>query len=243
MTLQNETRGAIVLACTCSTLMLIACNRPRDEQAASSTTTTTVAVTDLAAPPVGDFRNPASADMRATAPAVFRVRFATSTGDFVVEVHRDWSPLGADRFYNLARSGYFDGVRFFRVIAGFMGQFGIHGDPAVAAQWRGHRIQDDPVKQSNTRGMLSFAMAGPNTRTTQLFINLVDNSRLDASGFSPFGQVVEGMDVVDRLHSGYGEGAPNGRGPDQGRIQGEGNAYLEKDFPRLDYIKTARVVS
>jgi peptidyl-prolyl cis-trans isomerase A (cyclophilin A) len=213
----------------------------RQEQAASSATSGAAAVVDSAAAGAGDFHVPASPGMQASAPAVFRVRFETSTGDFVVEVHRDWAPLGADRFYNLARSGYFDGVRFFRVIGGFMAQFGIHGEPAVAAQWRGQRIPDDPVRQSNSRGMLSFAMAGPNTRTTQLFINFGDNSRLDGSGFSPFGQVVEGMDVVDRLYSAYGEGAPAGRGPDQGRIQAEGNPYLERDFPRLDYVKRAIV--
>lgn len=215
----------------------------RQEQAGSSAASTTAGAVVDSAPPAGDFHNPSSPGMQATAPAVFRVKFATSTGDFVVEVHRDWSPLGADRFYNLARSGYFDGVRFFRVIGGFMAQFGIHGEPAVAAQWRGQRISDDPVRQSNTRGMLSFAMAGPNTRTTQLFINFGDNSRLDGSGFSPFGQVVEGMDVVDRLYSAYGEGAPGGRGPDQGRIQAEGNPYLERDFARLDYVKQARIVA
>jgi peptidyl-prolyl cis-trans isomerase A (cyclophilin A) len=171
------------------------------------------------------------------APAVFRARFETSEGNFVIEVHRDWAPQGADRFYNLVRAGYYDGVRFFRVISGFMAQFGIHGDPAVSAQWRARRITDDPVRQSNVRGAVSYAMAGPNTRTTQLFINFGDNSRLDGSGFSPFGQVVEGMEVVDRLYAVYGEGAPNGRGPDQSRIQAEGNAYLERDFAELDYVR------
>jgi peptidyl-prolyl cis-trans isomerase A (cyclophilin A) len=179
--------------------------------------------------------------MRATAPATFRATFETSAGTFVIEVRREWAPLGADRFYNLARSGYFEGARFFRVIGGFMAQFGIHGDPAVATRWRAARIPDDPVRQSNARGMVSFATAGPNTRTTQLFINYGDNRQLDGMGFAPFGRVVEGMEVVDKLYNGYGEGAPRGRGPDQGRIQAEGNAYLEKDFPRLDYIKTVTV--
>lgn len=188
------------------------------------------------------FANPTSAAMSERAPATFRARFETSDGDFVIEVQRDWAPRGADRFYNLVRSGYYDRVRFFRVISGFMAQFGVHGDPRVAAQWREQRIGDDPVRQSNTRGMVSFATAGPNTRTTQLFINYGDNSRLDGMGFSPFGRVVEGMDVVDRLHAGYGEGAPAGRGPSQDRIQAEGNAYLEREFGELDYVRRATII-
>jgi peptidyl-prolyl cis-trans isomerase A (cyclophilin A) len=194
-----------------------------------------------AAPP--DFHDPASPAMGARAPATFRARFETSAGDFVIEVHRDWAPRGADRFYNLVRSGYYDGVRFFRVISGFMAQFGIHGDPQVSAAWREQRIADDPVRRTNLRGMVSFATAGPGTRTTQVFINYGSNDRLDAMGFAPFGQVVEGMDVVDKLYAVYGEGAPRGRGPDQGRIQAEGNAYLERDFGKLDYVKRASVVT
>ena len=190
-----------------------------------------------------DLLNPAAAVMRRQAPDSFRARFETSAGDFVIEVHRAWAPLGADRFYNLVDAGFFDGVRFFRVISGFMAQFGIHGDPRVAAAWRDQLIADDAVRASNTRGMVTFATAGPGTRTTQLFINYGDNSRLDGAGFSPFGRVVEGMDVVDRLHAGYGEGAPRGRGPDQGRIEAEGNAYLEREFGELDYITRARVVT
>ncbi len=178
-----------------------------------------------------------------TAPDVFRARFETSRGDFVVEVHRDWSPNGADRFYNLVSNGFYDNVRFFRVIAGFMAQFGIHGDTAVSAAWREQRIPDDSVVQSNTRGFVSYAMGGPNTRTTQIFINYGDNSRLDGMGFPPFGQVVEGMEVVDSLYSGYGESAPRGRGPGQPDIQSQGNAYLEKDFPYLDFVRKATIVS
>ena len=132
--------------------------------------------------------------------------------------------------------------RFFRVISGFMVQFGINADPKVSAVWRDANINDDPVKQSNTRGMITFATRGPNTRTTQMFINYADNNRLDGMGFAPFGQVVSGMNVVDALYSGYGEGAPRGAGPEQGRIQSEGNAYLTKEFPKLDYIKTATIV-
>ena len=177
-----------------------------------------------------------------TAPDVFQARFETSKGYFVIEVHRDWSPNGADRFYNLVANGYYDDVRFFRVVDGFMAQFGIHGDSSVAAAWREQRIPDDEVLQSNTRGFVSYAMGGPNTRTTQLFINFVDNSRLDGMGFSPFGQVVEGMEVVDQLYSGYGEGAPNGNGPAQGMIQYRGNAYLNEGFPMLDYVVGATIV-
>ena len=177
------------------------------------------------------------------APDSFRARFETSAGDFVIEVHRAWAPRGADRFYELVRSGYYDNARFFRVISGFMVQFGLHGDPQISAQWRERRIPDDPVRRTNGRGMVTFATAGPGTRTTQVFINYADNDRLDAMGFAPFGQVIEGMDVVDRLYAGYGEGAPQGQGPNQGRIQLEGNAYLERAFPRLDYVRRASVIT
>jgi peptidyl-prolyl cis-trans isomerase A (cyclophilin A) len=185
--------------------------------------------------------NPKDAKMTSTAPAKYKAKFETSKGTFVIEVQRDWAPLGADRFYELVKSGYYDDVRFFRVLDGFMAQFGIHGDPKMSASWREQRIQDDPVKASNTRGMVSYAMAGPNTRTTQVFINYGDNSRLDGMKFSPFGKVVEGMDVVDKLYAEYGEGAPRGPGPDQGRLQAEGNAYLNKEFPKLDYVKKATI--
>ncbi len=167
-------------------------------------------------------KNPAT--LTEKAPAAFKVKFATTNGDFTLEGTRDWSPLGADRFYNLVKNGYFTDVAFFRVISGFMLQFGIHGDPAVAAAWRPARIQDDPVKQSNKKGYIAYAMAGPNTRTTQLFINYGDNNHLDGMGFSPFGRVTKGMSVVESIYSGYGEGAPYGNGPDQGRVQAEGHA-------------------
>jgi peptidyl-prolyl cis-trans isomerase A (cyclophilin A) len=176
------------------------------------------------------------------APATYKVRFVTSKGPFVVQVNRDWAPLGADRFYNLVKSGFYDDVRFFRVISGFMVQFGINGTPNVMAQWRDKPIKDDPVTQSNKRGTITFAMAGPNTRTSQVFINFVDNTNLDRMGFAPFGHVISGLDVVDKLNAEYGEGAPRGRGPDQSRMQREGNAYLVKDFPRLDYVKKATIV-
>jgi peptidyl-prolyl cis-trans isomerase A (cyclophilin A) len=176
------------------------------------------------------------------APEVFRVLFTTTKGEVTIEVNRAWAPLGADRFYNMVKVGYLNDVAFFRAIQGFMVQFGIHGNPSVSEKWRNARINDDPVTQSNLRGMITFATAGPNTRTTQLFINLVDNRNLDGSGFAPFGKVVEGMEVIDSLHMGYGEGAPRGRGPHQGRVQQEGNAYLKKAFPRLDYLISAEIV-
>ncbi len=190
---------------------------------------------------VPDFHNPTDAGFAQEAPDSFRARFSTTKGDFVIAVHRAWAPQGVDRFYNLVRSGFYDGVRFFRVIPGFMAQFGIHGDTAVTAAWRPRVIQDDPVRRTNGRGMVTYATAGPGTRTTQIFINFGDNNRLDASGFAPFGQVVEGMEVVDALFGGYGEGAPNGRGPDQFRLNVEGEKYLARQFPKLDTIKSARV--
>jgi peptidyl-prolyl cis-trans isomerase A (cyclophilin A) len=183
--------------------------------------------------------NPAA--LKETAPATYKVRFETSKGAFVIDVNREWAPNGADRFYNLVKNGFYDGVRFFRVLDGFMAQFGINGDPGISAKWREARIPDDPVRQSNKRGSITYAMAGPNTRTSQVFINYGDNSSLDRQGFSPFGQVSSGMNVVDALHNGYGEGAPRGQGPDQGRVQMEGNAYLAKNFPRLDFVKKATI--
>lgn len=182
------------------------------------------------------------AKLTETAPATFKAKFATSRGDFVVEVRREWAPLGADRFYNLVKNGYFDGVRFFRVVSGFMVQFGISGDPALNSIWREARIPDDPVKQPNKRGYITFATAGPNSRTTQVFINFKDNVFLDGMGFAPFGQVVKGMEVVDKLYADYGEGAPQGNGPNQMRIQAEGNAYLEREFPKLDHVVKATLL-
>ena len=175
------------------------------------------------------------------APDVFRVKFETSKGDFLLQINKEWAPRGVDRFYELVQSDFFKGARFFRVVRGFMVQFGINGDPKISTLWATSRILDDPVKQSNLKGRISFATAGPATRTTQLFINYVDNVRLDKSGFAPFGEVVSGMDVVERIYSGYGEGYPKGNGPRQDLIETQGNAYLEKDFPRLDYIKKASI--
>ncbi len=175
------------------------------------------------------------------APASYKVKFDTSKGVFVVQVTRAWAPQGADRFYNLAKSGFFDNVRFFRVVTGFMVQFGINGDPAVMAKWRESPINDDRVTQSNKRGYITFATAGPDTRTTQVFINFKDNDFLDSKGFAPFGRVISGMEVVDALNAEYGESQPRGRGPDQSRLQREGNAYLAKEYPRLDYVKKATI--
>jgi peptidyl-prolyl cis-trans isomerase A (cyclophilin A) len=179
---------------------------------------------------------------REQAPETFKVRLETTKGPAVIEVTRAWAPKGADRFYNLVKLGFYDGVAFFRVLGGFMAQTGIHGDPAVSVKWRGATFPDDaPAGKSNARGMVTFATAGPHSRTSQIFINFVDNAALDSMGFTPFGKVVEGMSNLDKLYNGYGEGAPGGPGPDQGRIQQEGNAYLKGEYPKLDYIKSARI--
>lgn len=171
-------------------------------------------------------------------PDVFKVRIETSNGSLVVEIHRVWAPHGCDRFYNLVSAGFFDNSRFFRVRPGFIAQFGIAGEPAVAATWKEQTIPDDPVRESNTRGSIAYAMTGPNTRTTQLYINLSDNSRLDKDG-----RVVEGMDVADQLYSGYAEDAGGGmRGGKQGKIFEGGNAYLDREFPNLDKLIGATLV-
>jgi peptidyl-prolyl cis-trans isomerase A (cyclophilin A) len=172
------------------------------------------------------------------APTTFRARFETSQGPFVIEVHREWAPLGADRFYTLVEGGFYDGVRFFRVLSGFMAQFGLSGDPKVQAAWASANLMDEPAKQSNLRGFVTFAKeSSPNTRYTMVFINYKDNSYLDADGFAPFGQVVVGMDVVDKLYGGYGRTNV----PDQRRIKSEGNVYLISEYPKLDFIKTATI--
>jgi peptidyl-prolyl cis-trans isomerase A (cyclophilin A) len=184
----------------------------------------------------GDLKDPAT--LNETAPDIYRARFETTRGTFVIEVHRARAPLGADRFYNLVRNGFFTEVRFFRVVPSFVAQFGISGDPELSEIWYSARIKDDPVKARNVEGSLTFATAGPHTRTTQLFINLKNNLSLDTRGFAPFGQVVQGMDVVKSLYSGYGD---KPRGPDQGRIRADGNAYLKLHFEKLDYVKSAAI--
>lgn len=197
---------------------------------------TALAASALAAPPRKSPAKKASPPKAAPvqAPDAYRVTLDTSKGPVVIDVTREWSPLGADRFYQLVKSGYYDGARFFRIVPGFVVQIGLAGDPAVTKKWS-QPITDEPVKQSNTRGYVSFAMSGKNSRTTQIFVNLGDNARLDAMGFAPFGLVTAGMENVDLLNSEYGES------PDQPRIEEEGNAYLQKEFPNLDFIRHASV--
>jgi peptidyl-prolyl cis-trans isomerase A (cyclophilin A) len=187
-----------------------------------------------AAAAVADLTDPSK--LAEKAPDTYKVRFDTTKGAVTFEVTRSMAPNGADRFYNLVKAGYFKDIAFFRVVPGFMCQFGIHGDPKVAAAWHAANITDDPVKGSNTRGTLTFATAGPNTRTTQLFINFGNNTFLDNQGFAPFGKVTEGMDVVDKINTEYGER------PNQGAVQMQGNEYLKKTFPNLDYIKSATIL-
>ncbi len=186
----------------------------------------------LAAPPRKAMPARRAAPVRA--PAAYRVTLDTSKGPVVIDVTREWSPLGADRFYQLVKSGYYDGARFFRIVPGFVVQIGLAGDPKATKKWS-QPIVDEPVKQSNTRGYVSFAMSGKNSRTAQIFVNLGDNARLDAMGFAPFGLVTAGMENVDVLNSEYGET------PDQSRIEEEGNEYLQKEFPNLDFIQHASV--
>jgi cyclophilin family peptidyl-prolyl cis-trans isomerase len=180
--------------------------------------------------------------LNARAPENFRVRFVTSQGNFVVEVHRDWAPVGADRFYNLVAHHFLDGQRFFRVRQGVFAQFGIAGDPRIAQAWRTATIPDDPPQHSNTRGTIAYAFTTANTRATQLFINLADNHPFDAQGFAPFGEVISGMDAVDRLYSGYGETSGGGmRAGHQDALFSGGSVWLNREFPRLDYIRSARL--
>jgi cyclophilin family peptidyl-prolyl cis-trans isomerase len=197
-----------------------------------------------AAAPRAVLMNPKAPFWSEQAPEHYRVRITTTRGEFVVEAHRNWAPLGADRFYNLVRAGFYDDSRFFRVLDGYIAQFGIPGDPAVAAVWRDERFPDDPPPfNSNLRGTVAFAMTGPGTRTTQIYINTNDNTRNDREGFAIFGTVVDGMEVVDRLYSGYGESAGGGmRGGKQARMFEGGNAYLDKQFPKLDKLISAKIV-
>jgi peptidyl-prolyl cis-trans isomerase A (cyclophilin A) len=226
---------AIATVIVLSASLVVQSQTPAPKSApANGSTAKTSAGHTAAAGPRPSLLNPAS--LKAKAPAVFKAKFTTTTGDFVVEVHREWAPLGADRFYNLVRYGYFTNAAFFRVVPGFVVQFGLSADPALNKVWKTATIQDDPVVQSNKRGNLVFATAGPNTRTTQLFINYGDNARLDRMGFAPFGSVVEGMDVVDKIFSAYGES------PRQDLIAEQGDAYLKANFRDIDRIKLARII-
>ena len=193
-----------------------------------------VAVTGTA-PALAQSKLTNAAALTEQAPATYRAKFETGKGAFVVEVTRAWAPRGADRFYNLVKNGFYDDTRFFRVVPGFMVQFGIHGEPAVQSNWVNARIPDDPVTQSNKRGTITFATSGPGARTTQVFINFDDNANLDGMGFAPFGRIVSGMNVVDAINAEYRER------PDQRRIQPQGNAYLKQEFPRLDFVKKATI--
>ena len=219
----------------CSSLLAQApASKSADSKAATSKGAASKTGTPAAKP---SLLNPAS--LKAKAPELFKVAFTTTRGDFVVEVHRPWAPLGVDRFYNLVKNGFFTNAAFFRVVVTprpFIVQFGLNASPAVNKAWEHANIKDDPVMGSNTRGTLVFATAGPNTRTTQLFINLNNNAPLDASGFAPFGTVTDGMDVVDKIYPGYAER------PDQQRITEEGDAYLVKNFPMIDKIKAAKIL-
>ena len=237
-------RAMKVISISCLALVALAAPLYSQQPSASQTHAPKTATSSAAAAkkPVAPASAPISrallnpALLKAKAPADFKVRFLTTKGPFVVEVHRDWSPLGADRFYNLVKNGFFNSGHFFRVVPGFVVQFGLSASPAINKVWQDAKIQDDPVTQSNHKGSITFATSGPNTRTTQLFVNLGENARLDAMGFSPFGTVIEGMDVVEKLYPGYGQT------PEQDRIQCEGKPYLDKEFPLLDSIKLARIV-
>jgi peptidyl-prolyl cis-trans isomerase A (cyclophilin A) len=187
----------------------------------------------LGAQAAADLKNPAS--LKEQAPATYKADFDTSAGKFVITVHRDWAPKGADRFYNLVKNGFFTEARFFRVVPNFMVQFGLNGDPAIQSNWANASITDDPVKQSNKKGYVTFATRGKDTRTTQIFINFKDNGFLDGQGFAPFGEVTSGMDAVEKITDQYGEK------PNQGAIQSQGNAYLKAQFPKLDYVKSASI--
>ena len=217
-------------------VLLVGCPKEKDAQSASRGEPSPAAPAPQEAQEEGTKVTP-----EGQAPGRYTVELDTTKGTIVIDVRRDWAPHGADRFYELVQNGYYTDVAFFRVISGFMAQVGISGDPALNTEWRAKPIPDDPVKASNARGTATFATSGPNSRTTQFFISFSDNSRLDGMSFAPFGKIKD-MAPVEALYNGYGEGAPRGRGPDQGRMQAEGNTYLRESFPKLDYIKSARII-
>lgn len=219
------TRGIRVAACVAVAALVASVAGVRAEQAGAARKS---------------LLNPAGLNEKA--PETYNVKFDTSAGEFVIKVTRAWAPNGADRFYNLVKNGFYDDARFFRAVPNFMVQFGINGNPTVSKVWQGARIPPDKVVQSNKKGFITFAMgATPDTRTTQVFINFRANTNLDGMGFAPFGEVVSGIEAVDKIYTGYGEAAPKGTGPPQARVQGEGNAYLTKSFPKMDYIKKATI--
>jgi cyclophilin family peptidyl-prolyl cis-trans isomerase len=228
--MRNRSRLNLILwaAVIPALLVLGACESAKREQPAAPSSQ-----------PSSALSNPSA--LNAQAPDAYWAKFDTTKGSFVIKVTRSWAPLGADRFYNLVKNGFYNNASFFRVIPGFIVQFGISADPKVSGAWHDADIQDDPVKQSNMEGTVTFATAGLNTRTTQVFINLANNQSLDAQGFAPFGTVTEGMDVAQSFYSGYGEGAPMGNGPNQELIQNQGEAYLAANFPKLDHIKSATI--
>jgi peptidyl-prolyl cis-trans isomerase A (cyclophilin A) len=228
-------KTAIILA-----TLLFCANFLLAQTTPKKTTTSSTTASRRTATPKPSLLNPAT--LKAQAPAVYKAKFTTTKGDFVIEVTRAWAPLGADRFYNLVKNGFYTDAAFFRILPGFVAQVGIPAKPEIARVWSQAHIADDPVTQSNLKGFVTFATAGPNTRTTQIFINYADNTGLDGMGFAPFGKIVEGMEVVEGLYADYGEGAPRGNGPDQGRITNEGKVYLDKEFPKLDTIKAAVIV-
>jgi len=232
MKLPVRTRGL----CMAAALLAAGC-------ASSNNAGTCPAVTPLRA---GEAQRPllepGDARFQATPPDTFHVRFETSKGEFVLQVVREWAPLGAAQFYNLVRNGFYDDTRFFRVLPGFVVQFGVSGVPDIQTAWDAKPLTDDPVRWSNVRGTISFATAGPNTRTTQVFINLENNTQLDGMGFSPFGRVVQGHDVLDQLYSAYGEMAPMGAGPAPECMASGGNAYFNQEFERLDAIRRASII-
>lgn len=208
--------------------------------ALAAVVTAAVGVVAQTAAPRKSLMNPAA--FRETAPETYNVKFDTSAGEFVIRVTRAWAPNGADRFFNLVKNGFYDEARFFRAVPNFMVQFGINGNPTVAKIWQTARIPPDKVTQSNKKGFITFAMgATPDTRTTQVFINFRNNTNLDGMGFAPFGEVVSGIENVDKIYTGYGEAAPRGSGPPQARVVAEGNAYLTKSFPKMDFIRKATI--
>src|SRR6202051_262260 len=238
--MRSPSKKVLVLICACCTIPVGVAAQTPSPPPAKKPATAAKAPAAKATPFDPALLRPAI--LRAKAPAEYEAKFVTTQGEFTIKVTRAWAPNGADRFYNLVRHHFYDGATFFRVLPGFMAQFGLSAYPDVSKVWENATIKDDPIVQSNHRGFVSFATAGPNTRTTQVFINYGNNEALDRSGFLAFALVSDGMEVVDKLYNGYGEGAPDGHGPDQGLIGSHGRAYLEKGFPKVDTIRSATLL-